>query len=164
MEARGLAVANSLRAKASGEEEDLLKSMEEKEIEPDVTSGTLERVLAVAEQVMVFWREAATSATSAGSAVVPTTKQALAWRVAMMGVAAPRERREKRVTAWECILALILGFKKKSFVNYRPGRREEWNNESPSQRMQRNEVNANGIETSLKTRPGRNLYLDMLVQ
>lgn len=104
-----MAVANSLSAKASGEDEEVLKSIDEKDTEPEVTSGTLERVLAVAEQVTVFWREVATSATSAGSAVVPTRKQALAWRVVMMGVVAPRESREKRVIAWECILALIFG-------------------------------------------------------
>jgi hypothetical protein len=96
-----------LRAKAKGVSGDLEKSMEEKVVRPEVTSGTLERVFAVAEQVTVFWREVATSATSAGSAVLPTRKQALFWRAAR-GEAEPRARRERRVMAVECIVAVML--------------------------------------------------------
>jgi hypothetical protein len=107
VEARGVAVANSLRAKASGVSFDLEKSMEEKDVRPDVTSGTLERVFAVAEQVTVFWREVATSATSAGSAVLPTRKQAAFWRE-LRGEAEVRARRERRVMVVECIVAVMM--------------------------------------------------------
>lgn len=76
MEARGVSVANSERANVRGEEEDAEKSMEEKVVEPDVTSGTPDSVVVDASQVMVFWREVTTSSTSAGKVVSPTMKQA----------------------------------------------------------------------------------------
>ena len=76
MEARGVSVANSERANVRGEEEDAEKSMEEKVVEPDVTSGTPDSVVMDASQVMVFWREVTTSSTSAGKVVSPTMKQA----------------------------------------------------------------------------------------
>ena len=69
-------MANSERANVRGEEEDAEKSMEEKDVEPDVTSGTPESVVVDVSQVMVFWREVTTSSTSAGKAVSPTMKQA----------------------------------------------------------------------------------------
>lgn len=53
--------------------------MEEKDTLPEVTSGTLESVFTVEEQVMLEPSEVTTSATSAGSVVLPTTKQA-DWR------------------------------------------------------------------------------------
>jgi len=76
VEARGVSVANSERANVRGEEEDAEKSMEEKVVEPDVTSGTPDSVVVDASQVMVFWREVTTSSTSAGKVVSPTMKQA----------------------------------------------------------------------------------------
>ena len=76
MEARGVSVANSERANVRGEEEDAEKSMEEKVVEPDVTSGTPDSGVVDASQVMVFWREVTTSSTSAGKVVSPTMKQA----------------------------------------------------------------------------------------
>ena len=76
MEARVVSVANSERANVRGEEEDAEKSMEEKVVEPDVTSGTPDSVVVDASQVMVFWREVTTSSTSAGKVVSPTMKQA----------------------------------------------------------------------------------------
>lgn len=104
--ARGVAVANSSKAKASGERLDWLKSMDEKVVAPEVTSGTEERVFAVAEQVMVLARESATSATSAGRVSVPTTKQAV-WRgLREVGKAAARERRDAKVMALVYILAV----------------------------------------------------------
>jgi hypothetical protein len=86
------------------------KSMEEKDTAPEETSGTEERVLAVAEQVIVLAREVATSATSAGRAVLPTMKQAGDWRVVRRGEAKDRERRVVRVRVLESMLAEVLGF------------------------------------------------------
>lgn len=77
MEARGVAVANSLSANPRGVRFESLKLMSENETSPDVTSGTLAIVLVV-PQVTSFWMAAALSATSAGRTLLPTTKQALA--------------------------------------------------------------------------------------
>ena len=80
MSARGSAVANSPSAKSSGVWEDREKSIAENVALPDDTSGTLESVVAVLEQVTSFWMAITVLATSAGRAVLPITKQALAWR------------------------------------------------------------------------------------
>ena len=85
MEARGSAVAKVLRAKASGVSELVSKLMEEKVVEPDVTSGTLEIVLAELEQVTRAAMELSASMTSWGRAVEPMTKQGFAWRVRTVG-------------------------------------------------------------------------------
>lgn len=94
-------MANSESAKARGDCADLEKSMAEKVELPEVTSGTLERVFAVAEQVMEDWIELTTSATSPGRGVLPTTKQALAWRRvrSVVGRAVVVESRLRRVSA-----------------------------------------------------------------
>lgn len=106
MLARGVAVANSSSAKPRGDRLDWLKSMSEKEVVPEVTSGTEERVFAVAEQVMVLASEVATSATSAGRVSVPTTKQAV-WRgLREVGMAEVREKREMRAMVEVYILAV----------------------------------------------------------
>lgn len=80
MDARGVSVANSERANVRGESEEAEKSMEENVVEPEVTSGTPEIVVLEVSQVMTDWMEVTTSATSAGRVVLPTMKQALAWR------------------------------------------------------------------------------------
>ena len=85
MSARGVAVANSASAKARGVRGDAVKSTAEKDVVPEVTSGTEERVLEVAEQVTVFWRDVAIFETSVGRGVVPIIKQGWVWRVRMMG-------------------------------------------------------------------------------
>lgn len=76
MLARGLAVANFESANSRGVCVDLLKSIAEKVDAPELTSGTLEIVVAVLEQVIEDWMDVTTSATSAGRAVLPMTKQA----------------------------------------------------------------------------------------
>lgn len=88
MLASGLAVANLESANWRGVWLDWLKSIEEKVVEPEVTSGTPEIVFLDVEQVTVEARLAATSATSAGSVVEPITKQALAalWRATTAAV------------------------------------------------------------------------------
>lgn len=80
MSARGSAVANCASANSSGVCDDWEKSMVENVAPPEETSGTLEIVVAVVEQVMLFWMADTVSATSPGSAVVPIMKQALACR------------------------------------------------------------------------------------
>lgn len=81
MEARGDLVANMERANCKGVWLDVAKLTDEKETLPDVTSGTLEMVFVLAEHVIVDWMSVTTSATSAGRAVLPTTKQAVAREV-----------------------------------------------------------------------------------
>lgn len=56
---------------------EVAKFTEEKETAPEVTSGTLEMVV-VLPQVIEDWTLVTAAATSAGRAVVPTTKQAFA--------------------------------------------------------------------------------------
>jgi hypothetical protein len=73
--------------------------MSEKLVLPEVTSGTLEIVFAVAEQVMSFWIAVTTSATSAGRTSLPTMKQAFVWRVVRAGRAVAEERRLRRLRA-----------------------------------------------------------------
>lgn len=77
------------------------KSILENVALPDVTSGTLDKVFAVAEQVTSFWIAVTTSATSPGRAVLPTTKQALAWRAksSVVGRAVEAERMLRMVSA-----------------------------------------------------------------
>lgn len=77
-DARGDLVANLERANWRGVCFEVAKLTEEKEVLPEVTSGTLEMVLTVEEQVMEDWIEVTTSATSAGRVVLPMTKQAFA--------------------------------------------------------------------------------------
>lgn len=107
MLASGVAVANSCKAKASGDKEEREKSTLEKVVVPDVTSGTLERVFAVVEHFMMGVRVVTMVATSAGRAVVPGVKQAFAWRVERRGcervVVVKRRRVEMRGA---CILVL----------------------------------------------------------
>jgi hypothetical protein len=105
--ASGVAVANSWSAKARGDWLEREKSMLLKDTAPLETSGTEERVFAVAEQVTVFASELATSATSAGRVVVPTMKQALFWRVERArGEARVRARRVVRVSVVESIVVV----------------------------------------------------------
>jgi hypothetical protein len=54
--------------------------MEEKDTPPEETSGTPERVVVEVSQVIEFWIAVTVSWTSAGRAVLPTMKQAWAWR------------------------------------------------------------------------------------
>jgi hypothetical protein len=105
VDARGSAVANFWSANWSGVCEDLEKSTSENVAPPEETSGTPEMVLAELLQVTALWTEVTTSATSAGSAVLPTTKQALACRVAMsvMGSAVVAERMLKKANAKEVL-------------------------------------------------------------
>lgn len=76
-------MANSDNAKARGDCDESAKLIEEKETEPEVTSGTPPSVLAAAEHVIEDWMEFTLSSTSAGSAVLPTTKHAF---VALEGI------------------------------------------------------------------------------
>lgn len=62
---------------------DFVKSIELKEVVPDVTSGTPERVVLEVSQVMTPWIAVTVSCTSAGSVVLPTMKQAFACRLEM---------------------------------------------------------------------------------
>lgn len=80
-DASGVAVANVERAKFSGVSEDWVKSMEENDIPPEETSGILEMVVWVFEQVMLDWMLVTVSWTSAGRVVLPITKQAVAREV-----------------------------------------------------------------------------------
>lgn len=81
-------MANVESANCSGVCFEVAKLMEEKEVVPEVTSGTLEMVLTVLEQLMEDWMEVTTVATSAGRVVLPMTKQAFAreFRGAEMGL------------------------------------------------------------------------------
>jgi len=79
--AKGLAVANSVVANARGEEDESAKFMLEKEMPPEETSGTPERVVVLVSQVMALCIAVTVSWTSAGRAVVPVMKQALFCRV-----------------------------------------------------------------------------------
>lgn len=78
MEARGEEVAKVWSAKLRGVRLEAEKSMEEKETPPLETSGTVPIVVADRSQVTAFWMEVTEAWTSAGRAVLPTTKQALA--------------------------------------------------------------------------------------
>lgn len=71
-------VAKVSRANCSGLEPDLLKSILLNVADPDVTSGTLSMVVPV-PHVTDDWIALTESSTSAGRAVLPTTKQAF-WR------------------------------------------------------------------------------------
>ena len=77
-EASGSAVAKAARAKLRGVKLDWEKSMLEKVIPPDVTSGALPMVVLARLQVTLFWIAVAVSDTSVGSAVLPTMKHAAA--------------------------------------------------------------------------------------
>lgn len=92
-------VANSDSAKARGDCDESAKLMEEKETEPEVTSGTPPRVFADAEHVIEDWMEFTLSSTSAGSAVLPMTKHAFAARVG-------REARNLRLVTQDRIITL----------------------------------------------------------
>lgn len=78
--ARGVDVAKVSMANCSGLELDLEKSMLLNVAFPEVTSGTVAMVVLVVEQVTLSTMAVTESCTSAGRAVLPTTKQALAWR------------------------------------------------------------------------------------
>lgn len=81
--------------------------MDEKDVAPDVTSGTPEIVLAFAEHVIAFCTDVTVSATSAGRTVLPTTKHAAAWRELrkVVGMAVVSAKSERMVRVWECIVA-----------------------------------------------------------
>lgn len=76
--ASGVAVVKVSMANCSADELDLEKSMLLNETLPEVTSGTLSMVVAVVEHVTDDWIAVTESCTSAGRAVLPTTKQAFA--------------------------------------------------------------------------------------
>jgi len=78
--ASGVFVANLVRENCRAVWEEVAKLTEEKEMPPEETSGTPERVSRAALQVMRDWMSVTTSATSAGRAVLPMMKQALACR------------------------------------------------------------------------------------
>jgi hypothetical protein len=78
--ASGVAVAKVVSAKLSGVRDDWEKSIEEKDMPPDETSGTPEMVVLELSQVMTLWMELTASWTSAGRVVEPITKQAVARR------------------------------------------------------------------------------------
>lgn len=78
VEASGSAVANCVSAKFRGVEEESAKLMSENFTPPEMVSGTLPIVVVDVSQVTTFWIAITVSSTSAGRAVDPTTKQAVA--------------------------------------------------------------------------------------
>lgn len=114
-------MVNLSRANCKGVWEDWEKSMLEKLTLPDVTSGTLESVFAVVEQVMLDWMVVTTSATSAGRAVVPGVKQAEDWRV-VRGAAEARVARKMAVRMegvyiFAVVIAVVGRYKTKRIVD-----------------------------------------------
>jgi len=74
-DAKGEEVAKVFKAKLRGVSEEVEKSIEEKLMPPDVTSGTPERVVMALLQVMEDWIWFTEVCTSAGRVVLPTIKQ-----------------------------------------------------------------------------------------
>lgn len=77
-DATGSAVAKVVSAKFNGVSDESAKLMLENDTPPEETSGTFPMVVVVVEQVTSSMMESTASWTSATSAVVPTTKQAVA--------------------------------------------------------------------------------------
>jgi hypothetical protein len=76
--ASGVAVAKVVRTKFRGVRFEVAKSIEEKEMPPEITSGTPEMVVTAVLQVIIFWIAVTLSWTSAGRAVLPIMKQGFA--------------------------------------------------------------------------------------
>lgn len=84
-DARSAGVAKVVSAKFKGVSLEVAKLMSEKEIPPEVTSGTPLMVVVDVSQVTALMIESTLAWTSAGRAVEPITKQAVAREVSGAG-------------------------------------------------------------------------------
>ena len=82
--ASGVSVAKVVRAKFRGVRFEVAKSIEEKDMPSEITSGTPEMVVMAVLQVIISWIAVTLSWTSTGRAVLPIMKQGFA-RGTMVG-------------------------------------------------------------------------------